>query len=51
MHMRVNIQCQSKLMHKIQKLIWTSRKPNHYSTINANLVKAVCKAPVTKFIV
>lgn len=50
MYIKVNIHRQSKIhMHKIQKLIWTSRKRNHYSTTNANLVKSVCKASVTKF--
>lgn len=37
-------------MHRIQKLVWTSRKRNHYSTINGNLVKSGCNAPETKFI-
>lgn len=51
MHIKVNIQCQFKIyIHKIKQLIWTSRKRNHYSIINANLVKPVCKAPLTKFI-
>lgn len=50
MHIRVNIQCQSKLRcMKYKSLFEQAENGNHYSTINAKLVKSGCKTPVIKF--